>query len=206
MIFPTKEIAVAALADEMVSGLAVHGVDFPNVDAVALGNAVMAYKGAKDTQSTKKSQSIQATTSKYSALDDLKAEMRTAIAQATIDVVANPEKITEIGCSPKSPPTPLEKPGQAESFNASFQGQGSVIFVWSRPLTGGKATNYIIQRRIQVPDGEPGQFESWLQVYTSFQTDAEVASQPRGLQLEYRVIATNPAGQAIPSNTVSLVL
>ena len=51
-----------------------------------------------------------------------------------------------------------------------------------------------------------GAFSKWQQVGASLSTEAHLISQPRGQQLEYRLIAVNKAGESTPSNTVAVVL
>ena len=43
-------------------------------------------------------------------------------------------------------------------------------------------------------------------VATALETEATLVDQPRGAQLEYRVIAVNKAGDGPESNTVMMVL
>jgi hypothetical protein len=40
----------------------------------------------------------------------------------------------------------------------------------------------------------------------AIQTEATLVAQPKGIELEYRVIAVNKAGEGPPSNTVMVVL
>ena len=49
-------------------------------------------------------------------------------------------------------------------------------------------------------------FRKFSDIATSLKTRAELIEQPRLMDLEYRVIAINKAGQSPPSNTVTVVL
>ena len=46
----------------------------------------------------------------------------------------------------------------------------------------------------------------WPQVGIALDSDSAVVGQPRGPQLEYRVIAINTGGESIPSNRVAMLL
>ncbi len=206
MQFPTTESNIQSLALKLGTGLMAHGPDFPNLDLDQFNTANTAYIGSISQVEDTKAAYRSAILNKKQKLNELIEIMRADFKQAEIDCIANPANLYEIGWAPRATPTPQAPPEQANNFTAAYQGPGSIIFTWDRPTSGGKVTNYIIERRIGVPSGETGEFGPWLQVYTSFKTDVELFDQPRGEQLEYRVTASNPAGQAVPSNTVPVVL
>jgi hypothetical protein len=56
-----------------------------------------------------------------------------------------------------------------------------------------------VQRR-ERPEG------AWQDVATAIETEATLVDQPKGAELEYRVIAINKSGEGSPSNTVMVVL
>ena len=58
---------------------------------------------------------------------------------------------------------------------------------------------YHIERRI-MPDGP------WMLVKTSFETEIILTDQPRGQTLEFRVIASNKAGDSAVSNSVAVMI
>ena len=58
---------------------------------------------------------------------------------------------------------------------------------------------YKVQRR-QRPEGV------WQDVATAIETELTLVDQPKGKELEYRIIAINKAGEGSPSNTVMVVL
>jgi hypothetical protein len=47
---------------------------------------------------------------------------------------------------------------------------------------------------------------AWEEVATAVISEATLVEQPRGKELEYRIIAVNKAGDGEPSNTVMVVL
>ncbi len=206
MKFPHSETKIQALAYSLGSGLAVHGSDFTSIDPGPLDMANSEYLGSITAVEDAKATYRQAVINKNRKLENLKDVMKNNFKQAEIDAWSSPGNLYEIGWSPRAIPTPQTPPEQAHNFTAVDQGPGTITFNWAKATSGDKATNYLIERRIGAPINESGQFGSWQQVYTSFVTDAKLNSQPRGVQLEYRVIATNPAGQAIPSNTAAATL
>ena len=206
MKFPTKESDVAALSNSLVSGYTNYAVDFPNADVAAMGAARAAYLLAKDAQTQAQGQAQLATEAKDAALADLAEQMRTQLKQSEIDVVTDPEKLELIGWGPKSPPQPVNPPGQPLSFTSVLQGEGTVLFKWKSPLNGanGPVRSYLIERRDEPAGG--GEFGPWTQAGISMEPELTLNNQPRGVQMEFRVIAVNIAGNGEPSNTVAVVL
>jgi len=68
-------------------------------------------------------------------------------------------------------------------------------------------------KKTKTPLAPPGQARllerpegPWQEVATAVITEATLVEQPRGKELEYRIIAVNKAGEGEPSNTVMVVL
>jgi len=202
--FPKKENDIYSLAGEMAAGLAEHAADFPSVVPTELTAALSTYNTAKNAQVNTQSQAQLAILTKQESLDSLVTTMKTVLKQAELDVADEPEKLTEIGWAPKKPPTPIPAPGQVDDFHAVFEGPGNVLFRWKSPAGGGAVRSYLIQRRTQPTPGE--EFGVWQQVGVSFTSDYELTDQPRGVQMEYRVIASNITGESMPSNIAAVVL
>jgi hypothetical protein len=70
---------------------------------------------------------------------------------------------------------------------------------WKAPATSGTPRAYKVMRR-QRPEGD------WSEVNTAVIAEANLINQPRGVELEYRIIAVNKAGEGQPSNTQMVVL
>ena len=68
---------------------------------------------------------------------------------------------------------------------------------WKQPVDGGRVSAYKVQSRSG---------GNWQDVATAIETEATLVDQPKGAELEYRVIAINKAGDGLPSNTVMVVL
>lgn len=70
---------------------------------------------------------------------------------------------------------------------------------WKAPVDGGAVAAYKVMRR-ERPAGP------WEEVATAVISEATLVEQPRGKELEYRIIAVNKAGDGEPSNTAMVVL
>lgn len=109
-------------------------------------------------------------------------------------------KLTAIGWGGRAAGTALEAPGQARSLEAPSQGEGWVFLDWKKPADGGAVSAYKIERR-ERPAGD------WALINMAIESEATLNNQERGKDWgEYRVIATNKAGESTPSNTVAVVL
>lgn len=112
-------------------------------------------------------------------------------------------KLKLIGWAGKKAKTPLTPPVQVCMLEASKQGKGWLFLDWKAPADGGKPKAYKVQRR--VVGAEPVN-DRWADVATAIITEATLVDQPEKIQLEYRVIAVNKAGEGQASNTVLVVL
>jgi len=84
-------------------------------------------------------------------------------------------------------------------LEAPKQGEGWVFLDWKQPAEGGRVSAYKIQRR-NCPEG------AWQDVATAIETESTLVEQPKGKELEYRIIAINKAGEGEASNTAMVVL
>ena len=88
---------------------------------------------------------------------------------------------------------------QARLLEAPKQGEGWMFLDWKAPIDGGASAAYKVMRR-ERPAG------SWEDAATAVITEATLVEQPRGKELEYRIIAVNKAGDGESSNTAMVVL
>ena len=107
--------------------------------------------------------------------------------------------MTALGWGGRAAATALEVPGQARSLEAPQQGEGWIFLDWKKPADGGAVAAYKIERR-ERPAGD------WMLANMAIESEATLNNQERGKEWEYRVIATNKAGESVPSNTVAAVL
>ena len=130
--------------------------------------------------------------------------MKNDLKLSEVDTVDDPTKLAEIGWGPRQAPQPTEAPGQPNNLHPVAEGQGMLWLAWDRPASGGPVRNYIVERREQPAGG--GEFDDWAIAGTSLNNEINLTEQPRGIQMEYRVTASNTAGESNPSNVASVVL
>jgi len=199
--FPKAEAEIAALAQAMASGLAGNATVYPAppVTLADLAALISAYTTAKNAAIAAQAAAEEATTSKDEALDDLADAMRTDIRYAENTVDFDDDKLKLIGWAGRKERTPMAAPGQPRLLEAPKQGEGWVFLDWKKPSDGGAAAAYKVMRR-ERPAGP------WEEVATAVISEATLVEQPRGKELEYRIIAVNKAGDGEPSNTAMVVL
>jgi hypothetical protein len=76
------------------------------------------------------------------------------------------------------------------------QGDAWVFLDWKKPADGGAVASYKIERR-ERPTG------AWTLLNVAFESEAMLTGQDRTVEWEYRVIASNKAGDGPPSNTTA---
>ena len=205
MKFPFSEPEVVVLAEAMIAGYTAHALDFPNVDPAPLDSTLVDYKAARNSQEDARAQAQIATEAKNARLTELVETMKNDLKLSEVDTTDDPTKLTQIGWGPKADPTPVIPPNQPTNLVPATEGTDTLTLKWDKPsngTTGGPVRNYIVQRRDKVE----GAFGSWGLIDTLYHEIAELAEQPQGVQMEYRVTASNTAGDSNPSNVASVVL
>ena len=199
--FPKPEAEIVALAQSMVSGLTDNAAVYPAppVAPLDLTTLVNAYTTAKNAAIAAQAAAEAATAVKDDALEDLADAMKSDIRYAENTVNYDDDKLKLIGWAGKKAPTPLAIPGQARLLEAPRQGDGWVFLDWKAPVDGGAPSAYKVTRR-ERPAG------AWEDVATAVITEATLVEQPKGKELEYRIIAVNKAGEGEASNTAMVVL
>lgn len=199
--FPRTEAEIVALAEAMVSGLTANAAIYPAppVAPLDLTSLMNGYTTAKNAAIAAQAAAEDATTSKDEALEDLADAMKSDIRYAENTVDYDDDKLKLIGWAGRKAATPLAPPGQARLLEAPKQGEGWVFLDWKAPIDGGVVSAYKVMRR-ERPAGP------WEEVATAVISEATLVEQPRGKELEYRIIAVNKAGDGEPSNTAMVVL
>ena len=171
----------------------------PPVHPIWLRVKSMIYLARRNDFIAAKAAAEQAVTVKNEALEDLTEAMKADIRYAENTVNYDDEKLKLIGWSNRKSRRPLAPPGQARLLEAPRQGEGWVFLDWKAPIDGGAPAAYKVMRR-ERPAGP------WQEVATAVISEATLVDQPRGKELEYRIVAVNKAGDGEPSNTAMVVL
>ena len=199
--FPSKQAEIVALAEAMITGFTDNATLYPGppVDPVHLTMEKDAYITAANAAIAAAAAAEAATSSKDDALEDLIGAMKSDLRYAENTVNFDDEKLKLIGWAGKKAPHALTAPGQSRLLEAPRQGAGWVFLDWKKPVEGGTPAAYRVMRR-ERPDG------AWSEVATAVITEATLVEQPTGIELEYRIVAVNKAGDGEPSNTAMVVL
>jgi len=199
--FPKREPDIMALAEWLVNGFKSNLALFP---AMPVSWILLSIK--KATFRTRRSDAIaaqaaaeQSIADKDDALENLIDALKSDIRYAENTVNFDDDKLKLIGWSGKNAPTALAPPGEVRQLEAPKQSDGWVFLDWKQPAEGGRVSAYKIQRR-ERPEG------AWQDVATAIETESTLVGQPKGAELEYRVIAVNKSGEGSPSNTAMVVL
>ena len=200
--FPRSEPDIAALALVVTQGLAQAPEDFPAppVPADELQGRLDAYNAALSSAISAETAAREQHAAKDDALERLVDGVKANLKYAEIAVRDHPEKLSQLGWGVPSKGSALEAPGEVRDIAVRAEGDTWVVLDWKAPVDGGAVAAYKIQRRNADSSG------SWELADTSVETEHMLNDQPRGVGLEYRVIAVNRAGSGQPSATVRLVL
>ena len=200
--FPRSEPEIAALAHVVTQGIAQASDDFPTppVPPDELQAQLDAYNAARIAAIAAETAARGHHATKDEALDLLIDSVKATLKYAEVAVRSEPEKLSQLGWSERSRSSRLEAPGEVRDIGVRAEGDSWVVLDWKAPVDGGAIAVYRIQRRNGDGTG------SWELVDTAVETELLLGKQPRGVQLEYRVIAVNRAGSGQPSGVVALVL
>jgi len=206
MQFPIKESEVHALAGDMAAGFVANTAVYPSppVSATDLQAAIDVFSAAKSQTIANKAHYEESVTAKNEALATLKSYAKIDLRYAENAVDFDDDKLKLLGWSGRRAKSSLKIPGQPRSLEAPRQGEGWLYLDWKKPTNGGKPAAYKIQRR---PASTGGDISSdWSDIATAMETEITLEDQPRGEELEYRIVAINKAGDSAPSNTEMAVL
>ena len=197
--FPVSESELIALAQAMITGLNAHPDEFSNppVPADTLQTYVGNVLGTRDEITHHQALAVDATNRNHHHLQILGEAMRLDLKYAEQTVPK--EKWSLLGWAQRAEPVPLQIPGQPRNLECLRHGDNAIQLDWKAPKEGGKVAIYHIERR-NMPDGP------WTLVKTSFETEIILTDQPRGQTLEFRVIASNKAGDSAVSNSVAVMV
>lgn len=199
--FPRREAEVAALARQIVFGLAENVDDFPSppLEPQALQEALDVYNEAHLDTVEAKAALAKAVNVKDQALKTLVLGMKTDLRYAELAVNYNDTKLKQLGWRKRKEPTPMQPPGSARQLNVKREGRGWVSMDWKKPKDGGPVAFYSVQVR------HHGKGE-WREAARHFETAIVLKDQERGVELEYCVVTVNKAGEGLASNAVTVLL
>jgi hypothetical protein len=203
MNFPSRELDIVRLAQDVANGFTANPDIFPAPPAAGerLLEAVGAYNTAREAAVTAQATAIKGTASKNEALGELTGLLKADLRYAESMSSGDPSRLQVIGWGPPRSPrfNDLAIPGQVITLEVLQEGNSWISLGWKEPFDGGPVSAYRVQRRRR----EGGE---WTDVGTSVETAVTLNGQEPGVELEYRVIAVNRAGQGAASNIVRAVL
>lgn len=200
MRFPKTEPEIIALGQQIENGLNTNAnlADSP-VDKAVFSAKLADYLAKRDEIVVLSAQ----LGTKHDEKDDLQEDL-TDDMQRIIDYLASktnndPEQLATVGWIVDAGSGTKQPPGQPRALEIVNQTDASIFLDWKNPNGGGRVASYRVERR----ERPAGAFET---VGANNLTELLLTNQPRGKELEYRVIAFNTNGDSTPSNTVAAVL
>jgi len=199
-VFPRTEPEVAELALILTEGLAAGTDDFPAppVPAEELRARLDRFRSALTATVQTERLFREQHALKDAAYGDLVDGMKADLKYGEIAVRATPEKLAQIGWSTRRDRSNLDGPGEVRDFQVRAEGDTWALFEWKAPVDGGAVQAYRVERKEAAGP--------WEEVSTAVTTTQLVNNQPRGVELSYRVVAMNKAGNGKASATATLVL
>ena len=128
-------------------------------------------------------------------VDLTKADLRYAEYTTHYDDIA----LGSLGWGARRKPRRLQPPGQVLGFRIVRQDVDSVLLAWDKPVDGGPPAAYRIEY-------SRDRGRAWRMAGTTVDTNLTLYNQERGVQLAYRAIAFNRAGEGMESAIDEAVL
>jgi hypothetical protein len=199
--FPKSDLEIVALGNNVKTGLTAHADVYPDppVPAATLTSVLTAVQTAMDKVTAARAEAEKATEDKVMLIKTLATMLKKNLHYAEDTVNDNDVQLKLLGWGARKDPTPLEAPGQTGLLMVYPQGEGWLELQWLAPVDGGKVATYQVQRRLKSE-------AAWTGILTTFERKITLQNQPRGVELEYCIFASNKAGDGPASNTVQVVL
>ena len=199
--FPRREAEVAALARQVISGMIEHAESLPSapLEPAELQAFLDDYNRTHQDAVQARAAAARAFDAKDEALTNLIDGMKSALIYVERAVKHDEAKLKSFGWRKRREPTAMTAPGQARTLEVIREGPGWVDLKWKKPAEGGMVANY----QVQVSHHNKG---DWRNACTCFGTKTVLAEQERGVELAYRVVTLNKAGEGVPSNSVTALL
>jgi hypothetical protein len=198
--FPSRELEITRLAEDVAKGLRANGDAFPAppVSPEAIDQALEDYNTARDAAIAASAHAADGTKAKEKALDALAELVKTDLRYAETTTSLDAAKLRLLGWGGRRARSANEVPGQVITLEVIKEGKTWIQLGWKEPFDGGKVGAYTVQRRNR-SGGE------WSVVGSSMQTGITLDDQDGGVECEYRVIAVNKAGEGPASNIVTSI-
>ena len=198
-IFPKTEAGIIALAQQVEGGLnnnlKLSDSPVAKEDFTAMLSAFLA---KRDSIIVKEAGLGVDYDEKEDLLDDLTEAMKRVIDFLDSKTGGDPTELASIGWGTSSTPT-KQPPGQPRTLEIISETDANLFLDWKSAIDGGRAASYRVERR-ERPSG------AWETCGATNVTEIHLTNQPRGIELEWRVIGFNSNGDSVPSNTVAATL
>lgn len=223
--YPRRKADKDALYSATLAGITANPADYPSgpgqpFATATLSGLITAKNTAVNTRVQEEGQFRTAVAGEETAYDGCDDEERRLLNLAIATHGADSPKLLLIGWAPKAAPT-SNIPGQPRNLEAIVQGPGSVFLDWKAPAPGGgtgageeggggeappgQVSFYKVQRRIRTLAGQ--QTEDWgAWQATTTDTEINLSGLDRGVEYDFRVLASNANGDSTASNVVTVVL
>ena len=195
--FPRNEAEIKELAQSIITGLTANPAIYaaPPVTAVELQAVLDSLITLCDDCVAARAAAELATDTKNAGVEELTDAMKAVLRYAEDTVDYDDAQLSLLGWAGQAEPTALQVPGQARTLEVPRQGEGWLFLDWKKPADGGAVANYKIERR-ERPSG------AWALIGIAYDSEETLTGQDSATDWEYRIIASNKAGDGIPSNTV----
>lgn len=220
--YPKRKADKDALYNAIAAGIAANPGLYPSgpgdpFDLSAFSGFISAKNTAKNTRQNEEAEFRAAVVAEDAAYDDCDDEARRLLNLAIATHGANSPNLVHIGWGPRDAPT-SNIPGQPRNLEVIVQGPGDCFLDWKAPARrggvggGGEPSEppgavafYKVQRRKRTLAGQ--QTEDWGEwQVTTTKTEISLTGLERGVEHDFRVVASNSSGDSLPSNVVTVVL
>ena len=209
--FPDNKLDILVFAAKVAAGINNNPIDYPQppfdaatmMSKLAEATSLMAERQDKDAEAKDLLERENA------KVEEIRVLLRQNVDQAETIHGNDAAKLQEIDWDVRADPKHLI-PGQARNLQATHQAAGEVELDWNLPVhtaTTGKPTIYKITREtrnMNPPNDVIEPFGTWQT--TEFKTKAALDNQPRGVEIRYRVTASNTNGDGPPIDAELVVL
>jgi Fibronectin type III domain len=198
--FPLKEAEILRLAREMVAGFNKHRQEFPRpiVPIEQMEQELADAQASLNSWTRARAAAKLATAEKERRFKSLAETMSVNLRYAETLARRNPKLLQALGWGPRHTRRAMRPPGEVRSLRILEQTETVVDLAWKKPVDGGRVVVYRVER--QTGGGE------WVVAASIPTTGVRLEGEERGVDLAYRVIAMNKAGEGSPSATVQAVL